>query len=160
MECASQWKYTLFITQCMCVCGGGGGEAGSREGEEGEGEEGEGEEGEGEEGEGREKWGKEERERKREGKGERGEGGGCRKLNGSVRLNDWVIKRCLYVFVSDMPRLSTAVKEKSQTLNLCSHPESPRHCQELMSPLNQDSELGQCNPATLIGKDAKLMCSR
>ena len=40
MEYASQWKYTLFITQYTCVEGWG--EGGSREGEEGEGEEGEG----------------------------------------------------------------------------------------------------------------------
>ena len=46
---------------------------------------------------GREKWGREERERKREGEGERGEGGGCMILDGSVRLTDWVIKRCPYV---------------------------------------------------------------
>ena len=46
---------------------------------------------------GRKKWGREERERKREGEGERGEGRGCRILDGSVRLTDWVIKRCLYI---------------------------------------------------------------
>ena len=76
------------------VCVEGWGEGGSREGEEEEGKEGEGREKWG-----REKWEMEERERKREGvgKGERREGGDCRKLDGSVRLTDCVIKRCLYV---------------------------------------------------------------
>ena len=67
-----------IVHNTMYVCGGMG-EGGSREGEEGE---------------GREKWGREERERKWEGEGERG---GCRILDGSVRITDWVIKRCLYI---------------------------------------------------------------